>query len=317
MSLLINVEDVENWYPLMYLYRRDLPDSGGAGRQRAGTGFAYAFMPYKAQTMSVANFGAGMTLSATCAPGTQGGLPCPSNHALVRRDTDIHARFAESRLPTDVADLQAGSTFTRPKQGNEMPLGPDDVIEYIVGGGGGYGDPLEREPERVAADVHEGRTSIEAARRHYGVELDATGAVDADATACARTAIRRARKVWPRAADRFPEADPADPVAATGGPPRRLHEAIVARDDGGRRVLACARCDAVLCDYAADFKRHVLLHEGPTTELVGAKADPVDRLDVPIVLRQYCCPGCAVLLTTDVSRAADEPWADMRLAGPG
>jgi hypothetical protein len=57
----------------------------------------------------------------------------------------------------------------------------------------------------------------------------------------------------------------------------------------------------------------VLMHEGPTTDLIGAKADPSDRLDVPVVLRQYCCPTCAVLLSVDISRAADEPWADMLL----
>ena len=312
MSLLINVEDVENWYPLMYLYRRDLPDTGGAGRHRAGNGFAYAFMPYKAQTMSVANFGAGMTLSAACAPGTLGGLPSPSNHVLVRRDTDVHERFEASRLSTDIADLEAGETFTRPKQGNEMPLGPDDVIEYIVGGGGGYGDPLEREPARVASDVHNGRTSAEASRLIYGVELDSAGAVDEVATESARAAIRDKRKAWARTAERFAPVD-LEPAPATGEPPRRLHEAIVGRDDKGERVLACERCDTVLCGWSADFKRHVLMHEGPTTDLIGAKADPTDRLDVPVVLRQYCCPSCAVLLSVDISRAADEPWADMLL----
>jgi N-methylhydantoinase B len=49
-------------------------------------------------------------------------------------------------------------------------------------GGGGYGDPREREPERVAADVRRGLVSQEAAARDYGVIVDASGAVDAEAT---------------------------------------------------------------------------------------------------------------------------------------
>ena len=38
-------------------------------------------------------------------------------------------------------------------------------------GGGGYGDPLARDPERVLADVREGHVSAAAAERHYGVVL--------------------------------------------------------------------------------------------------------------------------------------------------
>ncbi len=55
-------------------------------------------------------------------------------------------------------------------------------------GGGGYGDPREREPERVAADVRRGLVSPEAAARDYGVILDAVGAVDAEATRRQRSA---------------------------------------------------------------------------------------------------------------------------------
>ena len=85
------------------------------------------------------------------------------------------------------------------------------------------------------------------------------------------------------------------------------------RDEGERRVLACQRCDTVLCGYGDDFKRHVLFDEGPVTQIVGAKSDPASRLDTLVVLRQYCCPGCQVLLGSEVARAADEPWPDMRL----
>ena len=60
-------------------------------------------------------------------------------------------------------------------------------------GGGGYGDPLLRAPERVAADVHEGYVSSNAATRLYGVVLMSDGAVDAAATATLRDRIHRAR----------------------------------------------------------------------------------------------------------------------------
>jgi len=64
-------------------------------------------------------------------------------------------------------------------------------VLYMTAGGGGWGDPLEREPERVLRDVIEGYVSAEQARDLYGVVLtaDAT-AVDAQATSALRAAQR-------------------------------------------------------------------------------------------------------------------------------
>ena len=57
-------------------------------------------------------------------------------------------------------------------------------------GGGGYGDPLMREPEKIARDVREGNVSEGVGRDVYGVVLNAEGGVDAVASAAARDAIR-------------------------------------------------------------------------------------------------------------------------------
>jgi N-methylhydantoinase B len=58
-----------------------------------------------------------------------------------------------------------------------------DVIEFDSAGGGGYGDPLQRDPQMVAADVADGYVSIEKAREDYGVAIDpATLKVDMDET---------------------------------------------------------------------------------------------------------------------------------------
>jgi N-methylhydantoinase B len=58
-------------------------------------------------------------------------------------------------------------------------------------GGGGYGDPLQRDPQRVLKDVRESKVSIPAARTHYGVVIEpADLSVDVQATAQAR-ALKR------------------------------------------------------------------------------------------------------------------------------
>jgi N-methylhydantoinase B len=56
------------------------------------------------------------------------------------------------------------------------------VFTVIQGGGGGYGDPLERDPESVRSDVVAGYVSAEQAEIEYGVRLDAAGHVDIAAT---------------------------------------------------------------------------------------------------------------------------------------
>ena len=62
-------------------------------------------------------------------------------------------------------------------------LKPGDVVTIDAPGGGGYGNPLERDPEMVAADVMEGYVSLESARADYGVVLDpATCEVDMEET---------------------------------------------------------------------------------------------------------------------------------------
>ena len=58
-----------------------------------------------------------------------------------------------------------------------------DVFLHEQAGGGGYGDPFERDPARVAADVRAEKISREYARREYGVVVDPrTLELDADAT---------------------------------------------------------------------------------------------------------------------------------------
>lgn len=72
-------------------------------------------------------------------------------------------------------------------------LQQEDVVLIRSAGGGGYGDPLARSPDRVAADVCEGYVSVEAARDRYGVVLGPGHRVDAAATAKRRHELAAAR----------------------------------------------------------------------------------------------------------------------------
>ena len=80
------------------------------------------------------------------------------------------------------------------------------IVRVVTTGGGGWGDPLEREPELVQRDVAEGKVSPEAARADYGVVVlaaaEGTFKVDAPATAALRVNLREQRKAAPAMIDR-------------------------------------------------------------------------------------------------------------------
>jgi N-methylhydantoinase B len=74
-----------------------------------------------------------------------------------------------------------------------LVLRAGDLLRHTLAGAGGHGDPFERDPELVAADVADGKISPTAARAEYGVVLDtATGVIDAAATEALRASRRRA-----------------------------------------------------------------------------------------------------------------------------
>jgi N-methylhydantoinase B len=83
--------------------------------------------------------------------------------------------------------------FDTPGKVGGHVLNEGDRVVLRSAGGGGYGDPLERQAERVAEDVGLGYVSARAAERLYGVVLTADGGVDSEATAQRRAQIRAAR----------------------------------------------------------------------------------------------------------------------------
>jgi N-methylhydantoinase B len=77
-----------------------------------------------------------------------------------------------------------------------VPPGSQAVVR--TGGGGGWGDPLMRDPALVCEDVAEGLVSAAAARRHYGVVLRGDMSLGVSATMRLRERLRSARKARAR-----------------------------------------------------------------------------------------------------------------------
>ena len=166
--ILPNAEMSEQLYPV-HVERQELRlDGAGAGEYRGGPGVDYVADILFPSEMSFR----AESVKKSWAHGSNGG----------RRGT----------VSTVTLTPRGGETYAPPAYG-VIDVEPSR-LRVVAGGGGGWGDPLERDPERVLRDVGDEIVSVEAARDAYGVVLDASGtAVDAEKTEARRRALRQGR----------------------------------------------------------------------------------------------------------------------------
>ncbi|MBM3676747.1 MAG: hydantoinase B/oxoprolinase family protein [Actinobacteria bacterium] len=140
------VEVAETKWPIVVRRYGLRPDTGGPGRFRGGCGVHREFELAGPTRLSL-----WFERSVTPAWGLFGGADGAKPDVVIDE-----GRPGERHL------LKA----------NALPLPPGSTFRLETGGGGGFGDPREREPERVRADVLDGYVSIAGAERDYGVVLD-------------------------------------------------------------------------------------------------------------------------------------------------
>ena len=200
ISRMANVEMLEGFFPLRYLFRRRVRDSGGPGKHRGGTGMEIALTPHDAPDGGMHYVITGKGTDFPMSDGLSGGYPgAPNSYQWVHNNEapgdrrNVDAAFAQS-----VAGM-AGEPEN--VSWGVYPLMGEDILYVRWNGAGGYGDPLARDPQAVLADCHEGGVSMETAHDVYGVVFDDGGsAVDVAATDARRRAIM-AQRVGRQAAE--------------------------------------------------------------------------------------------------------------------
>ncbi len=174
-----NVENNELRYPVLYLYRRQRIDSGGIGEKRGGVGMSMAFTPHKVDRIDnvmIHTHGVG----APSALGLAGGHPGVTNTLVIKRNSNLETLFARGEMPGSLEALD-GDAIEHPAPFTYTDLKRSDVFECSGGGGGGFGDPLNRDPEAVGRDIQKGLLSLASASADYGVVVDGV-VVDVKAT---------------------------------------------------------------------------------------------------------------------------------------
>jgi N-methylhydantoinase B len=295
-----NVERHESVLPLLYLYRRFVADSGGAGEHRGGVGHEYAVAPYgDVDRFETVTFGRGVDVPQST--GVFGGYPgCRIEYAAVR-DTGLWDEAGTVDYPPTRETLTAAPT--EDAQWGVTAFDVGDALHVRLPGSGGYGDPLERDPDAVARDVRDGRVAPDTAREVYGVPVTDDGDVAGD--------VERSRRE--RRSERLADADvvgaPVDAAELETTPTdERLGASLaVVADAAGDRYAQCADCGTVLAPATGNWKDHVAVRSLPL-DAAGSAHDGSDAFR----LRQFVCPDCARLLDTEVAHA-DDPVLVSRL----
>jgi len=191
MGRVADVEINEFAFPMLYLWRREEVDSGGPGRYRGGVGGSSCFVTHDAPLGGVHLVVSAPGKAVPQAPGMSGGYPAATQYDVLIRNAAVRDIFSSGRIPASLDEI-GGVADVLPSH-IETNLAVTDVYYTHWQGGGGYGDPLLREPQRVALDVSNYKVSLRAARDVYGVLLDASGAVDSQATVAHRLQLRQDR----------------------------------------------------------------------------------------------------------------------------
>jgi N-methylhydantoinase B len=188
-----NIEWREMNFPLLYLFRRHLKDGMGAGKFRGGAGTERAVLLHDAPEGKIRGVAMGAAGLRNSGKGAFGGYPGAPSILVLSKNAKARDLRADNILPQTLEDL-GGEATVLPYCDFDLR---DGAALYMRGeSGGGYGDPLERDPQLVMWDVTEGLVSPDVARDVYGVMINGERCeLDREATQRFRAILREKRLI--------------------------------------------------------------------------------------------------------------------------
>jgi N-methylhydantoinase B len=207
------------------------------------------------------------------------------------KKSDIAEKFRTSQLVNDIDELK-GTPETLQLRQQDFTQNPDDVYAVLWSAAGGFGDPLERDPAKVAADVGNGDVSTETARNVYGVVI---GNEKATRDERQRMRLSRVRSFTGR------KLAGAIRMLAT--------ENLAVRGDR----WCCAKCATDLGPASANYKAGCVRSDLAIQASNPIVGDPRRFIDPLPQFRQFCCPGCGALIENEIAIAEDPLLMDVQL----
>jgi len=255
-SSLGNIEGSEWKFPILYLYRRRMTDSAGAGEYRGGATSEVAITPH-----GVSEFSLKLTNTAgteqTNAHGINGGYPGAGSQSVIVRNADI-SLFYENSTRKEAIMNKGGTVIWLPSKADEI-IREGDIYRFWAAGGGGFGDPVMRAESAVIEDIREQIISVKEAKRLYGVVTDENGNLDKEATQECRRAVKQSRlsggeKRQLQQGSNCTHCGRSDVYSAARYPLRRAGPLIALRYDGNGPNFDLQETACVDCGVLAEVR---------------------------------------------------------------
>jgi len=291
-TAIANVEHYEFAYPILYLYRRELVGSGGAGKFRGGNGIDRAYIVHDQTSINdMVMHCVGYEIPASS--GIAGGRPSVTNQFYLLHNSNIREVLARS-LPTDIAELTGQLEACRPMTRTQLSY--QDVYRSISNGGCGYGDPLEREIGLVEQDLQYRCITPDTAMATYGVVF-VDGHIDESASQERRAMLREQRLC--SAEEGVPWDLPQEPMSTE----RAITETLFVGRGGQQFVFLC-QCGQPLAPLEDNYKKYVKVRRYPVQDVAG-HVHPSNRSEHSVEFREFLCPHCGALIESEIARNGD------------
>ena len=297
-----DVERIEMQYPFLYFTRNFHLDGGGAGKLNGGTGSFRIYMIYGSQDCSVSYRPYSRLPEGV---GLFGGNPAGIGGIRAVYQTagaSLMERLKSGQYPVQPDQIESGNwgTVAHPAEiKGRVNLSEFTIVADFVAGGGGYGDPIERQPDAVAKDLRRRIVSPRIAEEIFGVVLNQDSPVpDNAATLKRRQEIREERmrenKTFSGATSSLSDALRR---SLAWQQILNFHQYLAIATNGKSEAIRCIRCGHLFCQKNENYKLYALRRERGLYDLAQSLV-PSGESYLGGYL-EYYCPGCATLLQVD------------------
>ena len=202
------IEEMDTRLPHFVLSRKIDKNYHGYGKYRGGAPLVEVATACGHMGCILSSWGSADKLSHN--PGLMGGYCGPPNPRVIIKNSDIFERVAKgedielSEIDLIATQSLAGTYRVEPSGQTAEHFEEGDLMMFSMGGGGGFGDVIERDPGRVADDLRDGLITDRVASKVYGAVIDAaSGEIDEAATGRRRRAMCKERLAQGKTFDEF------------------------------------------------------------------------------------------------------------------
>ena len=295
-----NIEHTEQNFPILFLYRKELPDSGGAGKYRGGLSAESCFIPHNTEVITQDTLSSGNATPTS--PGIMGGYPSTTNGYTFIKNSDIESHIARAEMPEDTSEVHGDEVILQLREEN-FEQHRSDVYAVRWTGGGGFGDPLDRSIEDINSDLDNLAITAESALAIYGAVIE-NGVVNEEKTVAHRQSILDERLKRHQL-----------PCTKRGGEVKyEISPSLNVQRDADGDYWACGKCSTDLGPTDEAYKSGCIREDhavSSSNPLIGA---PERFIDDAVSFRQFFCPGCGTLIENEVAVDTDDVLSDILIS---